>query len=80
MTIKNIGSNHITATTIKHIKALFESGHTQAKINRSHYVVISGNSDNEYVIRKYVNDRGWGFIGDKLRESMYEYKIKVTKN
>lgn len=79
MTVENIGSTHLTATNIKHIKALFESGHTQAKINRSTWVVISGNSNNEYVLRQYVKDRGLGFIGDKLRGSMYEYKVKINK-
>jgi len=79
MTITNIGDTHLTATTIKHIKALFESGRTQAKINRANWVVVSGNANNEYVLRKYVNDRGWGFIGDKLRQSIYEYKVKVTR-
>lgn len=78
MTIKNIGTTHLTETTIRHIKALLESGRTQAKINRANWVIVSGNSDNEYVLRKYVNDRGWGFIGAELRESMYEYKVKIT--
>ena len=78
MTVKNLGTNHITATEIRHIKALIESGHTQAKINRAHWVVISGNGEGEYELRKTVNDRGWGWIGSELRQSTYNYKVKIN--
>ena len=77
MIIQNIGSNHLTATDIKHIKALFKSGHTQAKINRATWIVISGNANNEYQLNKIVKDRGIGFIGEPLRESIYTFNVKI---
>jgi len=78
MTIKNIGNTYLTPTDVKHIKALFKSGHTQAKINRATWIVISGNANNEYKLTKIVKDRGLGFIGSQVRESIYEYNVKIN--
>ena len=73
--------NHLTATDKKHIEALFQSGRTQAKINRATWVIVQGSpSDNEYTINKYVNDRGIGWIGSELRQSKYSFTIRYTKN
>lgn len=68
---------HLTATDKKHIEALFKSGRTQAKINRATWVIEKGTpSESEYVLSKYTNDRGLGFIGEELRQSKYTYTIK----
>ena len=77
MIINNIGGTHLTATDIKHIKALFKSGHTQAKINRATWIVISGNANKEYELKKIVKDRCIGFIGQPLRESTYKFNIQI---
>ena len=57
MIINNIGGTHLTATDIKHIKALFKSGHTQSKINRSTWIVINGNTNKEHEIKKKMGSR-----------------------
>lgn len=76
-----IKGTHLTATDKKHIEALMQSGRTQAKINRATWVIEQGTpSINEYVLSKYVNDRGLGWIGDELRQSKYTFTIKYTKN
>lgn len=77
MTVTNLGTNHITATEIKHIKALIQSGYTQAKINKAYWVIIAYNGKGEYELRKTVNDRGWGWIGAELRQSTYNYKVQI---
>lgn len=79
--IKLIQGYHLTATDRKHIEALFKSGHTSAKINRSHWVIIKGTpSENLYIISKTVMDRGIGLIGTPLTKSTYTYTIKYTHN
>ena len=79
--VQLISAGHLTQTDKKHIEALFESGRTQAKINRATWVIEKGTpSINEYVLSKYVNDRGWGFIGSELRQSKYTYTITYTKS
>lgn len=78
MNITNLGNGHLTATDKKHITALLQSGHTSAKINRSFWVVIKGDANGNYTFRKTTNDRGWGFIGDQLRSSSYEYNVKIN--
>lgn len=77
--VKNIGNTHLSPSKIKHIKALFESGQTSAKINRCNWFVISGNSENEYELRMTTKDRGIGFIGSELRISSYNYRVKIIK-
>lgn len=79
MQIKAI-KGHLTSTDKKHICALFESGKTQAKINRAIWTVDKGSpSDGLYTLSKYVNDRGMGWIGSELRQSRYTYEIQLTK-
>jgi hypothetical protein len=80
MIIQNIGNTHLTPTDIKHIKALFKSGHTQAKINRATWIIISGNAEKEYKLTKIVKDRGIGFIGEPLRENIYNFNVKIKNN
>ena len=78
--IQLISSGHLTKTDKKHIEALLASGKTQAKINRAIWTIDKGNpSENEYILSKYVNDRGLGWIGNELRLSKYTYKIIYTK-
>ena len=78
--VQLIKGTHLTATDKKHIEALFNSGKTQAKINRATWVIVQGTpSENEYVLNKYVNDRGIGFIGSPLRQSKYTFVIKYHK-
>lgn len=69
---------HLTATDKKHIKALFDSGRTQAKINRAVWTIDKGSpSDGLYIVSKYLNDRGLGLIGSELKRSKYTYEIKI---
>ncbi len=71
---------HLTSTDNKHIKALFDSGMTKAKINRTIWSIEKGSpSDGIYTLNKYVNDRGIGLIGNELRQSKYTYEIQITK-
>jgi hypothetical protein len=73
-------TGHLTPTDKRHIKALFESGKTQAKINRAIWAIESGSpSDGVYTIIKYVNDRGLGWIGSELRQSKYTFRVRITK-
>jgi len=79
MEIKLLKGSHLTQTDKRHIKALFESGQTQAKINRATWVIDKGTpSISTYIISKFVKDRGLGFIGEPLRVSRYTYEIQVT--
>jgi len=69
---------HLTTTDKKHIKALFDSGRTQAKINRAIWTIDKGSpSDGLYIVSKYLNDRGLGLIGSELKRSKYTYEIKI---
>lgn len=78
--VKLISTGHLTGTDKRHIEALFASGRTQAKINRAVWTIDKGTPDkNEYVVSKYVNDRGWGWIGSELRQSKYTYTIIFKK-
>ena len=78
--IQLLKGSHLTATDKKHIDALLKSGHAQAKINRTIWVIERGiPSENEYTLSKYVKDRGLGFIGNPLRQSKYTFTIKYTK-
>ena len=71
---------HLTSTDKKHIKALFDSGLTKAKINRTIWSIEKGSpSDGLYTLVKYVNDRGLGCIGSELRQSRYIYEIQLIK-
>ena len=77
--IQLISGRHLTPTDKKHIEALLKSGQTSAKINRAIWVIEKGNQTQngyECVLNKFVNDRGLGWIGDKLRQSKYTYTIK----
>lgn len=79
--VQLIQGSHLTQTDKKHIEALFASGKTQAKINRAIWVIVQGTpASNEYVLNKFVKDRGIGFIGSELRQSKYTFTIKYTKN
>jgi len=74
--IQLISKGHLTQTDKKQIKALFDSGMTQAKINKATLVIEKGTpSLNQYTISKYIKDRGLGFIGDNLRMSKYTFEI-----
>lgn len=80
MEIKLLKGSHLTQTDKRHIKALFESGQTQAKINRATWVIDKGTpSINTYTVSKFVKDRGLGFIGEPLRLSRYTYEIQLIK-
>lgn len=77
--IKLISDGHLTATDKKHIEALFKAGYTRCKINRTFWEITQGNpSENKYTLRKIVNDRGLGLIGEPLRHSQYTYTIIYT--
>lgn len=77
--IQLISKGHLTQTDKKQIKALFDSGMTQAKINRAIWVIEKGMpSTNEYTLSKHIKDRGLGFIGEQLRMSKYTYDIIYT--
>jgi hypothetical protein len=77
--IQLISKGHLTQTDKTHIKALFNSGMTQAKINRTIWVIEKGTpSDNQYTISKHTKDRGLGFVGEPLRMSKYTYDIIYT--
>ena len=72
-------NRHSTATDKRHIEALLQSGKTQAKINRAIWVIEKGNpATKTYTISKHIKDRGWGWIGDELRQSKYTFEIKYT--
>lgn len=43
---------HVTATERKHLKRLFESGQTQAKINTKFYCIISGKPEKDKMLYK----------------------------
>jgi hypothetical protein len=64
-------SGHLTATEKKHIKAILDQKLTAGKIGRKTYHLF--NNDGLYTVKVIQNDRGLGWIGAELRQSVYTH-------
>ena len=73
--MKLLSGSHLTQTNKKHINHLIENKIMQGKINRISYFLKSLN-DKKFEVMIKQNDRGFGFIGNKLRLSTYKSIIQ----
>lgn len=68
-------TGYLTQTQKSSIEELFKRNLFSGKIGRTNYF-ITPLEGNQYSIKIVVNDRGLGWIGEKLRTSTYTYIIE----
>jgi hypothetical protein len=68
-------SGHLTATEKKHIKAILDQKLMTGKIGRKSYWLSL--NEGLYTVKVIQNDRGWGWIGAELRQSVYTHTFTL---
>jgi hypothetical protein len=68
-------SGHLTATEKKHIKAILDQNLMTGKIGRKSYWLSL--NEGLYTVKVMQNDRGLGWIGSELRQSVYTHQFTL---
>jgi hypothetical protein len=68
-------TGHLTATNKKHIKAILEADLLKARINTIDYFLSLKNDI--YTVKTAQKDRGFGFIGNEFRITIYTATFKL---
>ena len=75
--ISHISGHELTSTEKRSVISLINNGQTSGRIGRTDYLVTRSGST--YTVKVRRNDRGLGFVGDRLRNSIYTGTFSVRR-